>query len=119
MADYQQDVDGAYEDIADAGADGQILRPAVRGPYDVDGEGTPQPPLPAKMVRVEYTMGERENSLIGNRDCKILVAARGLAHQPSEADSIAFGGETYSVVRCMPLAPDGVTAILFEIQARS
>ncbi|MDY8108261.1 hypothetical protein U0C82_03740 [Fulvimarina sp. 2208YS6-2-32] len=101
------------------GGDGQILRPSTRDPYDPDGAGTTPDPLTAKMVRVEYTLGERENSLISNRDCKILVAAKGLDHQPNGSDRISFGGETYEVVNSKPLAPDGATNILFEVQARS
>ena len=72
---------------------------------------------PCTLVDLDYTAREIDGTLIRATDRKVLVAAGGLAVEPSVADRIVIAGTALEIVRVSPLAPGG-TIVMYEIQAR-
>lgn len=97
------------------GQPGTILRPAPANPTDPDviDPGTSEP---CEFVSVNWTVKERESSLIREGDRKLLVAAKGLSGTP--AGRIQTNDGTLRIIDAKPLNPGG-TPILYTLQVRS
>lgn len=67
------------------------------------------------LVVTDYTLRERESTLIGAKDRKVLISTEGVTITPTNADKLRLGGVDYEIVRVMPLEP-GDTVILWEMQ---
>lgn len=109
-----------------AAADRLIARFGQAGAVRRSGapSGDPWNPVPGEptdhtctLVVLDYTSMEIDGTLIRATDRKVLVAAGGLAVEPSAADRIVIAGTALEIVRVAPLAPGG-TVVLHEIQAR-
>lgn len=48
----------------------------------------------------------------------LLAAASGAPFEPVSGDILTIKNERWEVIGCSPLAPDGVTAIIYEIDVR-
>lgn len=81
---------------------------------------------PCTLVVTEYTLKERESSLIGTSDKKVLISTEGVsipaydndpasANAPTERDQIVIKGRAHEVVRVDPLEP-GDTVVLWTCQ---
>lgn len=81
---------------------------------------------PCILVVTEYTLGERESSLIGTSDKKVLISTEGVSvpayadapdseNAPTERDQIVIKGRVHEVVRVDPLEP-GSTVVMWTLQ---
>jgi hypothetical protein len=99
------------------GMAGKLIRAKERDPYDPNpAEGFDE--YPCRVVVTEFSLRDRESSLIEANDRKLLIAAEGLAVEPKGEDRIEVGGASFEIVAVMPLKPAD-TAILYTVQARS
>lgn len=103
--------------IAKFGQAGAIRRTTAGG-------GDPWSPTPGTttdhactLVVTEYSVREREGTLIQARDKKVLVATEGLNIEPTEADQIVVQGQAMEIIDVAPLAPGG-DVVMYTIQAR-
>lgn len=109
--------EGAIRRRTQAETGGQPTNPWEH-PDDVPGEiPAADVDYPATLVVLEYTLGERENSLIQNSDKKVFISTEGLEVEPTEADQLVVQGRALEIVTLMPLAPAG-TVVFYEAQAR-
>lgn len=69
-----------------------------------------------KGLMTQYSLKERESSLIQASDKKLLIAAQGF-EKPDKADKVLDDGETYSIVEINEIKP-GPVAILYILQVR-
>ena len=67
------------------------------------------------LVVTDYTLRERESTLIGATDRKVLISTDGLTITPTNKDRLVLDGKPYEIVRIMPLEP-GETVLLWEAQ---
>jgi len=103
--------------IAQWGQAGTFVRPgeADEGVYPpIPGEPTYHA---AKVAVVDYTSEDRDGTNIQANDLRALVSVEGLSITPDNGDSLTVAGKTFSVVRVVPLAPDGV-ARFYDVQVR-
>ncbi|WP_146617680.1 hypothetical protein [Rhodoplanes serenus] len=115
--DYARSRATADRLIARFGQSGAIRRAGAPSgdPWNpTAGESTDHP---CALVVLAYDTREIDGTLIRSSDRKVLVAAGGLAVEPTAADRIVIGGTALEIVRVAPLAPGG-TVVLYEIQAR-
>lgn len=81
----------------------------------------PQPDTPTdypiKVVELDYTLRERESTLVLQGDKKLLVAVGTLPVEPSSADSVVLNGREYTIINVSPFAPGPVT-VFYEMQVR-
>ncbi|WP_299941270.1 hypothetical protein [uncultured Nitratireductor sp.] len=81
---------------------------------------------PCTLVVTEYSLKERESSLIGTSDKKVLISTEGVsipayadasdsANAPTERDQIVIKGRAHEVVRVGPLEP-GDTVVMWTAQ---
>ncbi|GGE18200.1 hypothetical protein GCM10011390_41720 [Aureimonas endophytica] len=116
--DYAKSQATADRLIARFGQAGTIRRrSSAGGAYEPDPAQTISD-HPCKLVVTDYTVRERESTLIGSSDRKVLVAMSGLDIVPTSADRITVAGDTLEIINVMPLSPGGTT-VLYEIQARA
>lgn len=67
------------------------------------------------LVVTEYTLRERESSLIGTTDKRVLISTKDLSIEPTEQDRVVVGGIAHEIVRVDPLNPGG-TVVMWEAQ---
>lgn len=67
------------------------------------------------LVVTDYTLRERESTLIGAKDRKVLISTEGLTITPTNSDKLRLGGVDYEIVRIDPLEP-GDTVIMWQAQ---
>ena len=110
-------IDTASQLIAKWGQEGTFVRPG-------EADNSTYPPSPgtptnhaAMVCVVDYTSEERAGTNIQTNDVRALVSVEGLDIIPNGADSLMVAGKTLSVVRVVPLAPDGVPRF-YDIQVR-
>lgn len=119
MSVYDDDIEGAEEDIGEFGADAQIF---VQGASTGD-ENDPRPGAWAgnacKALQSNFSLRERESTLIKDGDRKFLISTEGLSITPTTDHEFAFNGETTrgSIESVRTVAPNG-QIILHVIQVR-
>ncbi|WP_177228401.1 hypothetical protein [Roseovarius indicus] len=103
--------------IAKWGQAGTFVRPG-------EADETTYPPTPgtptnhaATVCVVDYTSEDRDGSNIQANDLRAFVAVEDLDITPDNGDSLTVAGKTFSVVRVVPMAPDGV-ARFYDVQVR-
>jgi len=77
------------------------------------------------LVVTEYTLRERESTLIGASDKKVLIAVPvtlaayadnpASLNAPTPVDQVVIQGRAHAIVRVMPVAPAGVP-VMWEAQ---
>lgn len=67
------------------------------------------------LVVTDYTLRERESSMIGAKDRRVLISTEGLTITPTNSDKLRLGGVDYEIVDIWPLEP-GDTVVLWEAQ---
>lgn len=83
---------------------------------------------PCTLVVTEYTLKERESSLVEQNDRKVLISTEGVsipalpdnpasADAPTVADRLVIGGNVLSIIHVEPLNPGG-TVVMWTAQAR-
>ncbi|CAN0653109.1 conserved protein of unknown function [Nitratireductor aquimarinus] len=83
---------------------------------------------PCTLVVTEYTLKERESSLVEQNDRKALISTEGVsipalpdnpasADAPTAADRLVIGGNVLSIIHVEPLNPGG-TVVMWTAQAR-
>lgn len=122
--DYAKSRSVADKLIKRFGQSGFIRRevPGAGPPYN------PGPPTitdyPCTLVETAYSNHELEGSRILASDKKVLIAAGGLAVEPTPSDKVVIGGKAFSIVApnegngVKPLSPGGVV-IMFEAHCRA
>lgn len=73
--------------------------------------------IEGRAVRDEYSLKERESTLVDARDAKLYVSTDGV-DSIRTSDRALFGGRVYSVVSCDEISPDGSTSLLYILQVR-
>lgn len=111
--------------IAEAGMPGAIRRTVTTGNPWEPGGGQTTTDAACTLVIVEYTLRERESTLIGASDKKVLVAVPvtiaaypdnpASLNAPTAADQVVIEGREHAIVRVMPVSPAGVP-VLWELQ---
>jgi len=122
MVDYNRARATATRNIRSAG------KPAV---LVVPGEQTGDPWNPTAgdpvehnvfIVELQYTVQERQASLIGDTDVKLLMACEDAngdpVPEPSNGHQVRYGGKTVEIVKVNPLSP-GEVVVMYEVQARA
>jgi len=109
---FADDIDGAYEDILEAGALGQII---VAGP-DTGPENDPTPgqpvPYDTPALLSNWNRMERENAAILTTDRKFLIPAKGLAITPEPGNKFSFmGGAEARIEDVRTVQPNGIPII--------
>ena len=111
--DYSRAKATAERLIARYGKAGAIRRTASSGDAwnptqtDTDHDCT--------LVVLDYSLRERESTLIGATDRRVLISTDGLTITPTNADKLVIGSTVHEIVRIMPLEP-GPTIVLWEAQ---
>lgn len=83
---------------------------------------------PCKLVVTEYSLKERESSLVEQNDRKALISTEGVSipalpdnpasvDAPTVADRLVIGGNVLSIIHVEPLNPGG-TVVMWTAQAR-
>lgn len=123
MADYTEDINGAYVDILEAGFLGEIRRNTgtidpKKGTRLKTYESTPAAmvTVPSVDSLIRFDSQFREAMVKGNARV-FLVAAKDMIFEPKPGDNIVFKSKLWKIGSgknggVMPLAPDG-TAIMF------
>lgn len=113
--------------IAEAGMAGTIRRTITTGgdPWTPGSGTTTVTNAACTLVIVEYTLRERESTLIGASDKKVLVSIPvtlpayaddpASLNAPTAADQVIIQGRAHAIVRVMPVSPAGVP-VLWEMQ---
>lgn len=114
--DYARSRATAERLIKRFGQQGAIRRTTMTG-------GDPWNPTPetndynCTLVVIEYSLRERESSLIGATDKKVLISPEGLTIEPTASDQVVVGGKPHEIVRVDPLDPGG-TVVMWDAQTR-
>lgn len=124
MADYSQDAAEALLAIKEDGAEFTFARTA-RTVDKITGEFTAGVPTTGKIwcVILPATASKLRafDITVEGGQMKqyryILGAADGAPFVPDETCTIEIAGENYNILGCSPLAPDGVTNIIFKMAA--
>lgn len=119
MSKYQSDIDGAYNDLKDAGTAMTIKRkgnPVV----DDDGNVTYPDSVNAETygiwdykVSKEFGLGYIDGSMITSKDKFAVIAAKGISITPASPDELVVGGKAYEIANAKALEPDGTPIMLF------
>lgn len=106
----------AHELITEFGQAGVVTR--VTPPDPVLG-GDPVPtPYPATLVPMAYEARYIDGTVIKTGDMQIYISAAGLAIEPTVGDVVTTNGTEYAIVNGDPNKFDGITAVVFIVQAR-
>ncbi|MCV0371666.1 hypothetical protein [Filomicrobium sp.] len=122
---YAKSAQTAARLIKRFGQTGAIRRKTRTGGTDWNPE-TQDIDYPCTLVVTEYSLKERESSLIGTSDKKVLISTEGVSipayadapasgNAPTERDQIVIKGRAHEVVRVDPLEPGG-TVVLWTCQ---
>lgn len=113
--DYGPITAAASRLIARFGATVTLIKPGeVTGPENNPTVG-PATEHEVKAVIADYSALERNGSLIGLTDRKVMVEAGDVV--PTQADRLRVGDRTLEVVSVKAIEPGGV-AVYYEVQAR-
>lgn len=116
-SDYDELEAMAQEMIAEFGFSADLVRAGTpTGPAH-----NPQPGAPTrhdcKMVEIEYSLTNRDATLVLQGDKLGLISTEGLSIVPTKDDALDIGGDVYRFVDLQPLRPGG-QVLLFEFHAR-
>lgn len=116
---YADDIDGAYEDIADAGAMSKLIEPGAKtGPENDPSYGDPTPhDCPA--VQSDWSEKERQNAAINVTDTKYIIPAKGLSIRPEAGFQFAFAGRPPARIEGVRTVEPNGTPIVHILQVRS
>jgi hypothetical protein len=122
MANYQKNADNALKSIAKAGKKFTIFRPVLLF-NDVTGIPNDRPTLTGEITAVVLPYSKSLNALddrmkealIAGKLRKVLAAAKGAPFSPLPLDIIVIDGTNWQVIGNTPLAPDGITPIIFTM----
>lgn len=72
--------------------------------------------LPASQGTVEaFDVTFKDGSLIESKLRALLIAAKGMAHDPMPGDTVTFpDGKVGTLIGCTPLNPDGMNPIVYQ-----
>jgi hypothetical protein len=120
--DYEQAARDTTKTIREEGARLTLNRP---GGANYDPATSINSAEPGKSeghaVRSEYSTREIDGTSIKSGDVRFLVAVHDINDQPmprpEEGHTVTFAGETWRVVKSMPVSPAGVP-VLWKTQAR-
>lgn len=117
--DYSRSVATAKRLIARFGKAGAIRRTSYTDsagtPWDTSDDVVNVTDHTVTLVVTDYALRERDNTLIGATDRRVLISTDGLAITPTSADLVVVDGAAHEIVRISPLQP-GSTVILWEAQ---
>ena len=117
--DYTRPKATAERLLARFGQIGAIRRVAVSDdndtPWDGSDDTVTTTDYACTLVVTEYSLRERESSLIGATDRKVLISTSGVSITPAVSDKLVIEGAAYPIVRIDPLSPGG-TVILWAAQ---
>ena len=124
MANYQKNADSALKTIAKAGGKLEIFRPVLN--FN-DVTGVPLNDVTQRGFITAVVLPRYKGQIFGSLDDSlkealvkgklrtVLAAAKGAPFEPGPLDIIKINGVDWQVIGCTPLAPDGVTNIIFTI----
>ncbi|MGY2048908.1 hypothetical protein [Methylobacterium sp. JK268] len=73
---------------------------------------------PCTLAVIDYDERDRDGTLIRQQDRRALIAAGGLAIEPTDADQLRdASGDVYAIVTIKPLAPAGMV-VMYDVQVR-
>jgi hypothetical protein len=113
--DYSRAVATAKRLIARFGQDATLIQIANSGP--AHNPTQVETDVSIKAAVFDYTLREREGSLIEQGDKKVYISTEGVP-SISVADKIEFGSERQSIINLIPLSPGG-TVVFYEAQVRA
>lgn len=126
--DYGRSRAAADRLIARFGQSGAIRRTTTTGgdPFDPGGGETTVMDYPCTLVVTDFSLRERESTLVGATDKKVLIATDGivipaLPNQPNSenapvaSDQVVVQNRAHEIVRIDPLSPGG-TVVLWQAQ---
>lgn len=111
--DYARPKATATRLIARFGKAGAIVRMTESG--DPWNPGLVPVPYDVTLVVLDYSLRERESTLIGARDRRVLISTDGVTITPTNSDKLRLGGVDYEIQWIKPLEP-GDTVILWDAQ---
>lgn len=117
--DYSKSQATALRLITKFGTTATIIRAGT--PTGPDYNPTPGTPVEyaCTVVYDQWRADQIDGTLIQQGDLKILVAASGLAIDPTPADTFKDGdGKEYAIINVMPLKPGGVV-VMHEMNVRA
>jgi hypothetical protein len=109
----------ADELISEFGA-AAVLSRTTSGGYDPEtGISAPQSTTLQNVtaVCIDYSAEFVDGTLILRGDKQVFLSANGVT-LPAAGDKFAWQGGEYSVIAVTPLAPNGITTLLYELQIR-
>jgi hypothetical protein len=101
---------GAAATLSRTIAGGYNPETGVSAPQSVDVQNV-------TAVCIDFDAKFIDNSLILRGDKQVYLSAKDVA-LPLAGDKFTWSGVEYSVIAVAPLAPDGITTLLFELQVR-
>lgn len=115
MPDYTRATKTANRMIKDAGKPAALRVMGASDGWDPSsGSSTDHP---CTVVELEYSVYERQSTLIEVNDKKVMLAVEGLTVMPSAEHQLVMNGDVYSIIRANPFQPGPVT-IFYELQVR-
>ncbi len=118
MADYTEDINGAYDDIKEAGRLITIVRETL-GVYDPDTRTTAAsvsqsmslyaitPPATQNKISSFESMFVDKDGLVGREVKYVVAAAKDATFKPSSADKVTIDTVVYSVAGLTSLSVNG------------
>lgn len=116
--DYGKSQRTAQGLIAKFGQAGIIRRTVTTGNPWEPGGGSTVTDHACTLVSLDYSLRERESTLIEATDRKVLVSTAGLSVEPTPADQVVIGDQVMAIINVMPLRPAS-TVLMYEMQARA
>lgn len=111
--DYSRSVATANRLIDKFGQAGAIRRTTMGGdPWEPTPTDTD---YPCTLVVMNFSLHERESTLIGATDKRVYIATEGVEIEPTNSDKIVVDGTAHEIVRISPLNPGG-TVVYWEAQ---
>jgi hypothetical protein len=103
--------------IGNYGQNADIVREgAPTGPPHDPQPGAPTR-HPCRMVETEYSLTNRDTTLVLQGDKLGIISTAGLSIVPTKDDDLEVDGDVYHMVDLQPLRPGGQT-LLYEFHAR-
>lgn len=68
-------------------------------------------------IITDYLLYEIDGTRVKAGDKKVVLGATSILPTPTPDDSLKINGETWSIVKCLPIMPAGIP-ILYRIQVR-
>lgn len=116
--DYRRAEKTAQRLLAKFGQSAILHRPGAKTGPEYDPTIGPPIEVPCTVAILDYSIRERDGTLIKATDKKAYISTEGLTEPVSVEDTLSIAGIDHTIVRVDPLTPAGQT-VMFTAQVRT